>query len=98
MYINKLKNLLRLNTAYKAALSVVSADTIEIMAPLIKCPNAPGENGRTPIHEAARYGHIEIVKILASLTDNPNVPNKSGQTPCSFTKNAEIRGILYSKT
>ena len=39
-------------------------------------PNAPNKDGNTPIHEAAKNGHTEIVKILAPLTDNPNAPNK----------------------
>ena len=73
-------------------------EIVQILAPLAGNPNAPDEDGNTPIHLAAQRENARIVKILALLTDNPNVPNKSGKTPCSFTKNAEIRGILYSKT
>ena len=43
-------------------------------------PNAPSKSGWTPIHLAARNGHIEIVKTLIQCTDNPNVPNNSGYT------------------
>ena len=74
------------------------SELVKILAPLTDNPNAPDEDGNTPIHLAAQRENARIVKILASLTDNPNVPNKSGKTPCSLTKNAEIRGILYSKT
>ena len=45
-------------------------EIVKILAPLTDKPNAPDENGRTPIHWAAYYGHTEIVKILAPLTDN----------------------------
>ena len=51
------------------------------MAPLIENPNAPNEDGNTPIHTAAEYGHIEIVKILAPLTENRNAPDLYGTTP-----------------
>ena len=57
------------------------ADIIRIMAPLIDNPNAPGENGWTPIYRAAYNGNTEVVKILAPLTDNPNAPNNYGRTP-----------------
>ena len=30
--------------------------------------------GYTPIQQAVRLGHTEIVKILAALVDNPNSP------------------------
>ena len=44
-------------------------------------PNAPDEDGVTPIFVAASKGHTEIVKILAPLTDRPNAPDKDGKTP-----------------
>ena len=74
----------RFNTAYKAALFVVSAEIIEIMVSLIEYPNASMEYGRTPIYRAACNGYTEIVKILAPLTDNPNAPNSNGRTPISM--------------
>ena len=57
-------------------------------------PNAPNKDGSTPIHQAAKKGHTEIVKFLAPLTDNPNAPDYFGNTPSSLTKNAEILRIL----
>ena len=41
----------------------------------------PDRWGDTPIHGAARHGHIDIVKILVPLTYNPNRPNNCGKTP-----------------
>ena len=42
-----------------------------MLAPFTDNPNAPENNGTTPIHIAALHGHTEIVKILIPLTDNP---------------------------
>ena len=54
------------------------------MVPLTFRPNAPNQDGYTPIHRAAWKGHTEIVQILAPLTDNPNAPNKAGETPIDY--------------
>ena len=54
---------------------------VRILAPLTDNPNAPDEEGITPIHLAAFEGHTEIVKILAPLTNIPNAPAKNGVTP-----------------
>ena len=53
----------------------------KILAPLTDNPNAPNEDGETPISCAIKNGNIEIVKILAPLTDNPNAPNDNGYPP-----------------
>ena len=71
-------------------------EIVKILAPLTDNPNAPGNFGKTPIYEAARYRHTEIVKFLAPLTDNPNAPDEDGQTPSSVANNAEIRRFLKS--
>merc|ERR1712062_292951 len=70
------------------------ADIIRIMAPLTDNPNAPNNNGRTPIYSAACYGFTEIVNILAPLTDDINAPNNYEETPSSVAKNDEILRIL----
>ena len=70
------------------------AKIVKFLAPLTDNPNAPDNDGWTPIHQAANNGHTEIVKILAPLTDNPNAPNQYGQTPFQVAKNAEICRIL----
>ena len=46
-------------------------------------PNAPNNEGLTPIHIAA-FGHIEIVRLLMTSTNNPNAPNNFGWTPEHF--------------
>ena len=38
----------------------------------------------SPIHLAAKNGHIEVVKTLMACTDNPNAPNEYGETPIHY--------------
>ena len=85
-----LENSVTLNKVYHSALSMASAETIEIMAPLIESPNAPNNDGETQIFIAAMNGHTEIVKILAPLTD----PDALGFIPLKLASNAVIRKIL----
>ena len=63
---------------------------------LYEKPDAPDEDGNTPIYWAAFKGHTDIVKILAPLIDNPNAPNDHGVTPSKVAYNAEIRTFLKS--
>ena len=51
-------------------------------------------NGWTPIHAAAKEGHIEILKILMASTDNPNVANNNGLTPIRVAANGWHFGIV----
>ena len=38
-------------------------------------PNAPRNDGTTPISIAAEKGHVEILKMLMPTTGNPNAPD-----------------------
>ena len=76
-------------------------EIVKLLAPLTDTPNAPDENGKTPIWCAALKGHTEIVKILAPLTDNPNAPDGYGQTPiwiAAWKGHTEIVKILAPLT
>ena len=57
-------------------------------------PNVANNNGWTPIHSAAKEGHIEILKILMVSTDNPNVANNNGLTPIRVAANGWHFGIV----
>ena len=46
-----------------------------------KNPNAPRNDGTTPIFMAAQYNRIEVVKLLMDTTQNPNAPMNNGATP-----------------
>ena len=55
---------------------------IKFLSPLSINPNSPRAGlTETPIYNAARGGHAEVIKILAPFTANPNMPNKCGTTP-----------------
>ena len=86
---------------FRSELSDKDIEIVKILAPLVDNPNAPNENGDTPIHWAAHHGHAEIVKILVHLVDNPNAPNKNGDTPINWAArrvHTEIVEILAPLT
>ena len=66
---------------FNAACGMYGPEIVRLVAPLTDNPNAPDNNGATPMHLAAWNGYREIVKILVPLTDNPNAPDKDGSTP-----------------
>jgi ankyrin repeat protein len=43
--------------------------------------NAQSKNGLTPLHNAAVYGHDEIVRLLIENNANVNAKTKFGNTP-----------------
>ena len=57
-------------------------------------PNAPDNNGVTPIFVAAQNNHIEIVKILMKATDNPNAAMNNGSTPMSIATQKNHQEIV----
>ena len=84
-------------------LKILEEDNMEIARLLFKKGgdlNSRTNEGDTPLHAAARYGHIEMVKfILANVVDKHPV-NDYGQTPlCESTKNGfkEIQRLFSSK-
>ena len=54
----------------------------------------------TVLHEAAYYGHLEVIQLLMSkMTDNPNPPRHDGCTPLHFAAHQghiEIVKLLMS--
>ena len=76
-------------------------EIVTILAPLIDNPNAPDNDGFTPIYRSSCNGHTEIIKILAPLSENPNAPQKHGYTPihkAALYGNTEIVKILAPLT
>ena len=54
---------------------------IQLLAPFMKYPNNPDEEGHTPIHLAIYFKHdVPIVQILAPLAANLNACDKEGHT------------------
>ena len=54
---------------------------VKVLAEYTETPNAPNQDGLTPIHLAAMNGHTEVVKFLVTYTETPNAPDTSGVTP-----------------
>ena len=69
------------NLIYRAAEKGHTDVIKELLPSFANNPNAPNKLGRTPIDEAGKYGHTEIIKLLAPLVDNPNAPDRNGRTP-----------------
>ena len=62
-------------------------------------PNAPNNNGATPIFVAAQENHIEVMKLLMNATDNPNAPRNNRNTPifmAALKNNLEIVQLLFA--
>lgn len=53
-------------------------DIVKILASKVNDPNAPRNNGLTPIQAAIRNGHAEVVKYLLSNVTEPNPPTPTG--------------------
>ncbi|CDO52659.1 hypothetical protein DV451_004438 [Geotrichum candidum] len=60
-------------------------------------PNDKDNNGYTPIHAAASYGHIELLKYLISKGGNINVTDEDGDTPLHSVEDADVARILVEE-
>jgi len=48
---------------------------------MVEEKNPKSKHGFTPLHEAARYGHIEIAKMILDVVDDKSPKNCYGETP-----------------
>lgn len=60
-------------------------------------PNDKDNNGYTPIHAAASYGHIELLKYLISKGGNINATDEDGDTPLHSVEDADVARILVEE-
>lgn len=51
-------------------------------------------HGNTPLHNAARNGHVEMVKLLLRYGANPFLTNRTGQKPIDCCLHPAIRELL----
>ena len=50
----------------------------------------PDPDYNSPIHGAAKYGHVEVVEALKGV-ENPNAPQNNGDTPIHWaTRNGHL--------
>lgn len=55
--------------------------------------NIKDENGYTPIHAAASYGHLDLVKMLLEKGGNINIQDNEGDTPLHHVE--DLRSAIY---
>ena len=76
-------------------------ELLKIFVPFVKNPNAPDQEGWTPIQRAA-FGlscrkNANILNILIPLSENPNAPDPVGWTPiqrAAYHGHVEVMNIL----
>ena len=59
-------------------------------------PNARDNDGRTPLHEATRWGRVEIVKLLLERGADPLIAENDGLIPSKYARDSSIRSLLKS--
>lgn len=56
--------------------------------------NSKDENGYTPIHAAASYGHKELLRYLIENGGDPNITDGEGDTPLHAVEDVETAQLL----
>lgn len=52
------------------------------------------QNGNSPLHYAAKYGHLELCKYLIEHGSQANIKNKQQQTPYDVAQSHSVRQFL----
>ena len=55
--------------------------------------NPANEDGITPLHNAARAGHLEICKLILQNVDMKNPPDSTGETLFDLAKENGFEAI-----
>ena len=62
---------------------------------LIEDKNPPDEDGWTPLHIAAKLGHVDVCKLIAKNVEDLDLKNNDGDTPLTLSVHPEL--ILFFK-
>jgi len=49
-------------------------------------PNVRDEDGYTPLHNAALWGHVDVVRLLLEHGADPSIRNRGGKTPLDVAR------------
>ncbi|EQC24929.1 hypothetical protein SDRG_17187 [Saprolegnia diclina VS20] len=54
----------------------------------------PNLDGMTPLHEAAKHGHLEVARALIDAGANPHATNNEGNKPLALANGSEMSEFL----
>lgn len=57
-------------------------------------PNSKDENGYTPLHAAAEWGHFDLISYLLEKGGDVNITDSDGDTPLHATESVEMAKFL----
>ncbi len=86
-----------INTPHKHLENGIPGRALEIMRADRKWIMRTDSYSRTPLHVAARYGHIRVVKWLLENGANVNATAYNGFTPLHLASDPEVVGLILAK-
>ena len=70
------------------------ASHVSFLQQFLDDPNPVDDNGTTPLHLAAKHGHLSIIKVFSKSSIAENSINHSGFTPLHYSaENGHFQGI-----
>ncbi|KAK6515491.1 hypothetical protein TWF506_007825 [Arthrobotrys conoides] len=76
-------------------------DTSQVLSYLSADPslvNAKDENGYTPIHAAASYGHLDLLRtLIKDYGGDVNLRDEDGDTPLFTSESVEVAKVLVEE-
>jgi len=57
-------------------------------------PNIQDHAGDTALHDAARFGHVDVVQILLEAGADPSIKNNQGKDPLTLAELANKEDVI----